>query len=125
MQGVYTASYQITSVTTSKTLMYVTAPSTGVVQILSAKVTETNVTTNEQLEFRLAKIATLGTPTATTLTPKPTESKSPAASSTVKGNVTASEPTYEQDGASIDLSIDRQGPTWPGIITTPSPRSWR
>jgi len=109
MRGVYTAAYQITGVTTSKTLMYLTAPSTAVVEILSAKVTDANVTTAEQLDIGIAKIATLGTPTATTLTPKPIEAGSSSAGSTVKGNVTASEPTYEVDGSSIALFIDHQG----------------
>jgi hypothetical protein len=108
MKGVYTASYQITGVTgAAKTLMYITATSSAVVELLSASVTQIGVTAEEQLDFRLAKISTLGTPTATTITPKGSETST--AGSTVKANVTASEPTYEQDGSSIDLSIDRQG----------------
>jgi len=109
MRGTYTASYQLTGVAAAKTLLYLTAPSAAVVELLSAKVTNVNVTTAEQLDIGLAKITTLGTPTATTLTAKATEGGSGAAGSTVKANVTASEPTYEVDGASIALYLDRQG----------------
>ena len=110
MRGVYTASYEISSVSTAKTLLYLTAPSTAVVELLSAKVTQRGVTTPEQLDIGIAKISTLGTPTATTLTSKPTEGGTSAAASVVKGNVTASEPTYEVDGGSIPLYIDHQDP---------------
>lgn len=109
MRGTYTASYQITGVNASKTLLYITAPSTAVVELFSAKVTNANIAAIENLDIGIAKITTLGTPTATTLTPKPTEGGSNASGSTVKGNVTGSEPTYEVDGSSIAQFVDRQG----------------
>jgi hypothetical protein len=43
----------------------------------------------------LNRIATLGTPTATTEVPKPTEEGSAAYGGVCKLNVTASEPTYD------------------------------
>ena len=101
MRGVYRASIKITGVTTAKTLIYLTAPATAVIEILSARVTDYNEDTSEQILVELNRIATLGTPTATTLTPKPTEEGSSASAATCKGNVTASEPTYDADTDSI------------------------
>lgn len=94
MRGVYDAQVQIATVTAGKTLVYVTAPSTKCVEILSASISTQANTTNQQLEACLQRISTLGTPTATTLTPSPHETGDQAAASTVKGNVTGSEPTY-------------------------------
>jgi hypothetical protein len=88
-----------------------------VVEILRARVSNANNETFEQAEFSLHRITTLGTPTATTVTPVKHEKGSPAAASTVKGNVTASEPTYETDGP-----IDAQGvSTANGWIFDPLP----
>lgn len=94
MRGVYVANVQISALVAAKTLMYITAPSSAVVEILSASVTNETNETNEQLNCCLQTVNTLGTPTATTLTPSKTEAGSSSATSTVKGNVTASEPTY-------------------------------
>jgi hypothetical protein len=106
MRGVYNARYQITGVTAAKTLMYLTAPSGKVVEIISASVTNLDNDTNEQFEACLNTVSSLGTPTATSVTPDPTEAGDQAAGSTVKGNVTASEPTYGnaqfgREGASL------------------------
>jgi len=49
------------------------------------------------LECTFQKVTTLGVPTATTLTPTKSEQGDQVAGSTVKGNVTASEPTYTAD----------------------------
>ena len=94
MQGVYTFQYQATSVNSSRTLMYVTAPGTQVLEILSAKVTEANVTATEQVECMVSRITSLGTPTATTVTATLTEPTTPAFGGACKANVTANEPTY-------------------------------
>jgi hypothetical protein len=75
-------------------LLYITAPATQVVEILEASVTNADTETNEQLRCTWQDITTLGTPTATPLTPAKHEAASSAAASTVKANVTASEPTY-------------------------------
>lgn len=95
MRGVYRAAISISGVTTAKTLLYITTPSTMVIEILSARITCENEDTSEQIKAELNRIATLGTPTASSVTPKPTEEGSAASSCTVKGNVTASEPTYD------------------------------
>lgn len=103
MQGVYTAAYRITGVTAAKTLMYLTAAATNIAEILSASVTNESNETNEQLACVLQRITTLGTPTATTVTAADHESLSAASASVVKGNVTASEPTYGAIAAGADI----------------------
>lgn len=105
MRGVYNCQAQITSVSTSRTLAYITAPSGKVVEILSASVTDANITAAEQLDIGFGIISSLGTPTATSITPRPTEKGDQAAGSTTKVNVTASEPTYTGEPFT-----DRQSP---------------
>lgn len=97
MRGVYSANGKISGVTAAKTLLYITAPTNNPVRILSAYVTNASNETNEQLEVVWQAIGTLGTPTATTITPSPHNSGDQAASATVKYNVTASEPTYSSN----------------------------
>lgn len=105
MRGVYRANVAITGITTGKTLVYITAPSNKVVEILEAHVTPagSNVT-NQNAEVCWQLVGTLGTPTGTTLTPTKAEQGDQAAGSTVVGNVTASEPTYTSN-----TQFDRQG----------------
>lgn len=97
MKGVYTAKIRISALATAKTLLYITAPSTEVLEVLSASITNESNETNEQLVATLQRIGTLGTPTGTALTPSKHESGDQAASATAVGNVTASEPTYTAD----------------------------
>jgi hypothetical protein len=103
MRGVYTATFKISGLNAQKTLMYLTAPAAKVVEIIAATVTNESNVTNQQFEIQIANITTLGTPTATAVTPTPHEAGDQAAGSTVKANVTASEPTYgsamTQEGA--------------------------
>lgn len=91
-RGIYRANDTAT-ITTSCTLLYITAPSNKIVKVLSAYVTNNSNETNEQLDVYWQLVGTLGTPTATTLTPTKTEQGDQAAGSTVKSFVTASEPT--------------------------------
>lgn len=95
MRGVYRANGQVTGLTAGRTLVYVTAPATAAVEILSARVSPvgSNVT-NQNLEAALQRVSSLGTPTGTTLTPAKAENGDAAAASTVVGDVTANEPTY-------------------------------
>lgn len=97
MRGVYEANYRITSLNSARTLMYITAPSSKVVEIESAFVGTETLTTNEQLTCCFTSVSSLGTPTATTVTPSKCEAGDQAAGSTVKANVTASEPTYNSN----------------------------
>lgn len=103
MRGTYEAVIKINGLTTSRTLLYITTTANIVVEIVGASVTNASNETNEQIECALQRITTLGTPTATTLTPSKDESGDQAAASTVKGNVTASEPTYT---ASTELGYE-------------------
>jgi hypothetical protein len=95
MRGVYKVSDTIATVTTAKTLLYLTADSDHVLEILSARVTCQDEDTAEQFFVELNRIATLGTPTATSRTAKPTEEGAVAWGGTAAVNVTASEPTYD------------------------------
>lgn len=103
MHGVYTAEFTMSALAAARTLMFLTAPSDAVIEIISVNVTQDNVDTNEQYDISLTRISTLGTPTATSVTPEKTEQGASAAGSTVKASVTASEPSY----ASVDH--DHQG----------------
>ncbi len=103
MRGVYTAAYRITGVTAAKTLLYLTAASNRVIEILSASVTNESNETNEQMLCTLQRVTTLGTPTATTVTPGKHEQGDQSAASVVKANVTASEPTYGAIAAGADV----------------------
>ena len=94
MRGVFRLSGTISAVTTAKTLLYIEV-GTAPIEILSAKVTCQDEDTSEQIFVELNRIATLGTPTATTEVAKPTEEGSAAYGGTCKLNVTASEPTYD------------------------------
>lgn len=92
---VYTATYKVTNVTTAlKTLMYFEVPTDLVVQLMSAEVSAPDDDTNEQMDIGIKEIGTLGTPTATTVTPAKHEKGDAASSVTVKADITASEPTY-------------------------------
>ena len=91
----------ISSVTTAKTLLYITVPSDAVIEILSARITAQDEDTSEQIMAELNRISSLGTPTATTITAKPTEEGSAAFGGTCKSNVTASEPTYDDESNAI------------------------
>lgn len=94
MRGVYTAAFRIAAVTTAKTLMYATAATNKPVEILSASVTNESNETNEQILCGIQRVTTLGTPTATVVTPAKHELADQAAAATVKANVTLNEPTY-------------------------------
>lgn len=106
MRGVYEASHKISALATAATLMYITAPANKVVEILSIEVTDATNETNEQMEITFQLISSLGTPTATTVTPSKLEQGDQAAGSTVKAAVTASEPTYSSGPA---VEVGRAG----------------
>lgn len=101
MRGVFRATATIPAVSTAKTLLYITAPADAVLEILSARITAENEDTSEQIYAELNRIATLGTPTATSITAKPTEEGSAAFGGSAFKNVTASEPTYDSVEAAI------------------------
>ena len=104
MRGVYTAYADITGLVAAKTLMYITAPATAAVEILSVHVTNENNNTAEQWIVSLHRISTLGTPTATTITAQKHENGDQVSACTCRSNVTASEPTYDSNAP-----VDKQG----------------
>ncbi len=106
MRGVYEATISIAALATNETMMYITVPANKVVEILSIEVTNATNETNEQAEVTFSKISSLGSPTATTITPTKAEQGDQAASSTVKGHVTGSEPTYASGPA---IEFGRKG----------------
>lgn len=97
MKGVYTSSLLISGLNSARTLLYITAPAAKAVKVRKSKITNATNETNEQCRAAWRKVSSLGTPTATTITPAKHEDGDQAASATVKGNVTASEPTYAAD----------------------------
>ncbi len=106
MRGIYRVNYRISAVVAAKTLMYLTAPAAVSVDILAARITNESNETNEQMVAAWQRVTSLGTPTATTVTPAKSEFGDQAAASTVKANVTANEPTYgaiAQGAAIIDV----------------------
>jgi len=104
VRGIYEAVYNISGLNSARTLLYLTAPSGKCVEFRYARVTNATNETNEQCECTIQKVTTLGTPTATTVTPTKTEQGDQAAGSTVKANVTASEPTY-----TAGVEVGREG----------------
>lgn len=112
MRGVYRASVSINAVTTAKTLIYIVAPADAVLEILSARISCENENTSEQINAELNRIATLGSPTATALTPKPTEEGSAAFGGTAYYNVTANEPTYDAATDAISSGGDNKLGGW-------------
>lgn len=94
MRGVYTAEAEITGVTAAVTLIYLTAPATAAVEIISASVTNSSNETNEQLECSLKRVTTAGSPAGTANTPAKHENGDQAAGSTVLTNLTTPPTTY-------------------------------
>ena len=90
----YSVSMETSSISAAKTLLYLTTPNDMVVQIVSVEVVAPDDDTNEQMHCTLQRITTLGTPTATAQTAAPHASGDAAATVTIAGDVTASEPTY-------------------------------
>ncbi|GEM_PF-7101393 len=103
MRGVYTAEIEIASVSAAKTLLLLEAPADGVLEILSANVTNMNNDSNEQLEAGLFEVTTKGTPAGTSVTPTKHEPGDQASSATATGDLTAEPSAYDTK------AIDRQG----------------
>lgn len=98
MRGCYYAGYNITAIVAAQTLMQLTATSTICVEILSAFLTNTNNTTNQELESYLQRASVAGS-TPTALTPGKEEIGDQAAASTLgvqtgAGGASMGEPTY-------------------------------
>lgn len=95
MRGIYTAAYTATNPNASpRTMLYLTAPANKIVELIEAHMTFFVTDSSIQIEAAIQRITTLGTPTATAVTPIKHELGDQAAGSTVGANVTASEPSY-------------------------------
>lgn len=102
MQGVYRLADTITTVTTAQLLLYLAAPSTAVLEILSAKVTCQDEDTAEQINIKLARVASGTVAGGGALTPKPTELGSSASGATGKeGNTAITGLTMDSDSNAL------------------------
>jgi hypothetical protein len=121
---VYTVNYRVAALAAARTLVYCTAAATHLLELLYTEVSNESNETNEQVVLAWQRITTLGTPTATTVTPTKAEKGDQAAASTWKANVTASEPTYgaiAQGGAIVDAVGLKGVPSLGGYIYAPAP----
>ena len=112
MQGVYRAVDTIPAVTTPKTLIYLTVPSDRVIEILSARISCQNEGTSEQIYAELNRVATVGAPAGTSITPKPTEELSAAAGTTALSNLTAEPTAYDPKTDAIYSGGDNKLAGW-------------
>lgn len=103
MRGVYTATYDITGLSTAKTVVLIQAPATAVVEILSVSFSQKSSTTSDEFDVGLFLVSTYGSPTGTSLTPAKHENGDQASGCTVLVNLTV-EPTSYQT-----VAIDKQG----------------
>ena len=103
MRGVYTISIDIAGITEDKTLILLTSPSTAVLEILSAQVSNLNNETNEQWDIGLFHVTTIGSPTGTSITPEKHERLDAAASATGLGDLDGEPSAYNS------AAIDKQG----------------
>lgn len=101
MSRVYELPFRVASVTTARTLMYVTAGSYSL-RLKRAWVTQ-ETGTGEQLCVGIGRITSAGIPTSTTVTALIPTRSLPSAGFTVEANVTASEPTYGSKTAGVAM----------------------
>jgi hypothetical protein len=116
MRGVYAAEAHISSLSSAKTLMMLTAPSDMCFELLSCSVTVTNSPTAAEIDMEVVRVTTIGSPTGTSVTPEKFEEGDVAATVTCLANLTA-EPT-----AISGVDLDHQGvPNNVGYFWTPLP----
>jgi hypothetical protein len=94
MRGVYEGSILCSALAATKTVILITAPSTTIVELLSASITDASNATNQQLAALWQKVTTIGSAAGTSLTPTKTEQGDQASASTVLGNLTVEPTTY-------------------------------
>lgn len=94
---------EISGLAAAKTVMLLQAPSTGVLEILSAKITNVNSEVSEQLKVGFYNVTTYGTPAGTSVTPEKHENLDAASSATCLANLSG-EPT-----AYASKPVDEQG----------------
>jgi len=87
-----------------------------VLEILSARITNTDNDTNEQAAFAIYRASAAGTGGATGLTEKPTEVGSAVASATAEHTYVTTDPTLESDPI-----ITESAPLLTGFVYVPIP----
>jgi hypothetical protein len=97
MRGVYSGHVLQSSLTTVKNLLVLTAPSSKVLEILHAAVTNITDETGEQLRISLWRASAAGTGAATAIVKKPHEVGDKASDSTLEHTYATMEPTLESD----------------------------
>lgn len=102
MRGVYTAEYQISSLTGTKTVLVLMAPTTAVIEVLSASLSNTNNDNSEQYEAGIYYITNSNGATGVAVTPRHHEQGSGGGNATSSGNMNT-EPSYGS------VAIDHQG----------------
>lgn len=120
MPRIYTYNYRISLLGAARTLMYVTAGNFPV-EILSASITQDSTNAAQMLTAGIGRVTTLGTPTATTITPSRNDQGSftpTTGNLVVKANVTASEPTYGAVAAGAQI-VD-----WWNVFAFSSTSGW-
>jgi hypothetical protein len=103
MRGVYTANITISGLSTAKSVLLIQAPSTAVVEIISASITNVSVEVSEQLSVGLFHVTTIGSPVGTSVTPEKHEKLDAASTCTVLGNLSSEPTTYATN------PIDKKG----------------
>jgi hypothetical protein len=109
MRGVYTANINITNLTTAKTVLLLTAPSTAVLEILSVRLTNLNNETNQQWSVGLFHVTTIGSPVGTAVTPEKHEKLDANSVTTASGNLTVEPTTYATNPIDRDGSASLSG----------------
>lgn len=104
MRGVYTANIEITGLSSAKTVLLLQAPSTGVLEILSVRLSNLNNETNQQWSVGLYHVTTVGSPAGTSITPEKHEKLDSSSSATALGNLSSEPSTY------ATKPIDQDGP---------------
>lgn len=94
MRGVYTAAIDISGLSAAKTLLYIQASATSVIEILSVHLTNQSSEVNEQWPVGLFHVTTIGTPAGTSVTPEKHEKLDAASVATVLGDLSAEPTTY-------------------------------
>jgi len=124
MRGVYTVRQQIASLSTAKTVLLGTVPSSCVVEILEAYLTNANQSTLEQLDIGLFLVTTLGTPTGTTISAgnvQKTEGGSPNTVVTWLGDLTGEPTAYDANPLHVEGVINVGGYRYEPV---PEARRW-
>lgn len=103
MRGVYSASMSISSLDAAKTLILLQIPSSCVVEILSASVSNKTAETNEQIEVGIYRVGTLGSPAGTSITAVKSEAGDATSGLTILGNLSGEPNAY------ATIPIDLQG----------------